>query len=199
MKGGIQQGATTHVHNMVVEAGKSGAARLRSAGTVIQNRANVMVNKAKEGTIEGAKLADKSITGAKNFFQIPQEGMALAGVGPVGKTREVFENTHAVENRVRDIVSRAQGVNLQGTGKDYKNYKDVEYTGTTKVNGEVRDTSRRVYQRIDIDYERVGPRTGKTNYQLMKSGRPPIWKDGTKIELHHLIQREPGSMVELPE
>ena len=40
--------------------------------------------------------------------------------------------------------------------------------------------------------------TGKTNYQLMKSGKTPFWKDGTKIELHHLIQREPGSMVELP-
>src|SRR5699024_12539210 len=68
-----------------------------------------------------------------------------------------------------------------------KNYKAVEYNGTTKINGEVRDTSRRVYQRLDIAYERVDPRTGKSNYQLMKSGRPPIWKDGTKIELHHLI------------
>ena len=35
VKGGIQQGATARVHNMVVEAGKSGAIRLRSAGTVI--------------------------------------------------------------------------------------------------------------------------------------------------------------------
>ncbi|MBG9654143.1 hypothetical protein ABE24_04070 [Cytobacillus firmus] len=86
----------------------------------------------------------------------------------------------------------------RGTGKEYKNYKAVGYNGTTKINGEVRDTSRRVFQRKDIDYERVDPKTGKTNYQLMKSGRPPIWKDGTKIELHHLIQREPGSMVELP-
>ncbi|MCP3742661.1 HNH/ENDO VII family nuclease [Rossellomorea sp. BNER] len=32
----------------------------------------------------------------------------------------------------------------------------------------------------------------------MKLGRQPIWQDGSKIELHHLIQREPGSMVELP-
>ena len=103
VKGGIQQGATTHVHNMVVEAGKSGAARLRSAGTVIQNRANIMVNKAKEGTIEGAKLADKAITGAKNFFQLPQEGLELAGIGHVGRTREVFENTHAVENGIREL------------------------------------------------------------------------------------------------
>ncbi len=86
----------------------------------------------------------------------------------------------------------------KGTGKEYKNYKDVEYTGTTKVNGEVRDISRRVFQRLDIDYMRIDPKTGMTNLQLMKKGRAPIWQDGTAIELHHLIQREPGSMVELP-
>ncbi|WP_347709291.1 HNH/ENDO VII family nuclease [Bacillus sp. FJAT-47783] len=97
-------------------------------------------------------------------------------------------------------MMKAEGVGGfgKGTEKEYKNYKAVEYTGTTKVNGEVRDISRRVFQRLDIDYKRVDPKTGKTNYQLMKSGKPPIWKDGTKIELHHLIQREPGSMVELP-
>ncbi|PAF23091.1 hypothetical protein CHH49_00580 [Terribacillus saccharophilus] len=87
---------------------------------------------------------------------------------------------------------------VKDAAKEYKNYKSVEYSGTTKINGEVRDTSRRVYQRIDIDFGRVDPKTGKSNYQLMKSGKPPIWRDGTKIELHHLIQREPGSMVELP-
>ncbi|MFK4476720.1 hypothetical protein ABH947_000903 [Bacillus sp. RC206] len=86
----------------------------------------------------------------------------------------------------------------KGTGKEYKNYKDVEYIGTTKVNGEVRDISRRVFQRLDIDYMRIDPKTGMTNLQLMKKGRAPIWQDGTAIELHHLIQREPGSMVELP-
>ncbi|WP_242314563.1 HNH/ENDO VII family nuclease [Bacillus cereus group sp. BfR-BA-01355] len=91
-----------------------------------------------------------------------------------------------------------EGSVAKGTGKEYKNYKDVEYTGTTKVNGEVRDISRRVFQRLDIDYMRIDPKTGMTNLQLMKKGRAPIWQDGTAIELHHLIQREPGSMVELP-
>ncbi|RFA37132.1 hypothetical protein CAI16_02785 [Virgibacillus dokdonensis] len=94
--------------------------------------------------------------------------------------------------------SGGKRVETKGTGKEYKNYKAVEYNGITTINGKVRDTSRRIYQRIDIDYKRRDPKTGKTNYQLMKKGRPPIWKDGTKIELHHLIQREPGSMVELP-
>ncbi|MFJ7973566.1 T7SS effector LXG polymorphic toxin [Psychrobacillus sp. NPDC096389] len=89
-------------------------------------------------------------------------------------------------------------VEAKGTGIEYKNYMDVEYTGTTKVNGEVRDISRRVFQRLDIDYKRIDLDSGMTNFQLMKKGRAPIWKDGTVIELHHLIQREPGSMVEIP-
>ena len=54
MKGGIQQGATTRVYNMVVEAGKNGAARLKSAGTVIQNRANMVINKVEKDIIEAA-------------------------------------------------------------------------------------------------------------------------------------------------
>ncbi|MRX54941.1 hypothetical protein HMPREF3291_24475 [Bacillus sp. HMSC76G11] len=87
---------------------------------------------------------------------------------------------------------------FKSTGKEYKNYKVVDFTGSTKVDGEIRDISRRVFQRIDIDYKRIDPNTGLTNLQLMKKGRAPIWQDGTVIELHHLIQREPGSMVEIP-
>ncbi|WP_245595280.1 hypothetical protein [Fictibacillus gelatini] len=72
----------------------------------------------------------------------------------------------------------------KGTGKDYKNYKAVDYTGKKKINGEERDISRRVFQRIDIDYKRIDPDTGMTNFQLMKKGRAPIWKDETVIEYH---------------
>ena len=113
----------------------------------------------------------------------------MAGVGNVsgGGQYSLKEAYQYMESKV-----------VKGTGKEYKNYKDVEYTGTTKVNGEVRDISRRVFQRLDIDYMRIDPKTGMTNLQLMKKGRAPIWQDGTAIELHHLIQREPGSMVELP-
>lgn len=110
------------------------------------------------------------------------------GVGKVSGDKESYLS----------MLSGGSGDVVKGTGKEYKNYKAVEYTGTTKVNGDERDISRRVFQRIDIDYKRIDPDTGMTNFQLMKKGRAPIWKDGTVIELHHLIQREPGSMVEIP-
>ncbi|WP_154992388.1 T7SS effector LXG polymorphic toxin [Priestia megaterium] len=78
------------------------------------------------------------------------------------------------------------------------NYTAVQYEGTTKVDGEVRDISRRVYQRSDINWNQVDSESGLTNLELMRKGRPPYWKDGTKIELHHSIQLEPGPMIELP-
>ncbi|SFH22139.1 Predicted ribonuclease, toxin component of the YeeF-YezG toxin-antitoxin module [Priestia megaterium] len=77
-------------------------------------------------------------------------------------------------------------------------YTAVQYEGTTKVDGEVRDISRRVYQRSDINWNQVDSESGLTNLELMRKGRPPYWKDGTKIELHHSIQLEPGPMIELP-
>ncbi|MGG1688411.1 T7SS effector LXG polymorphic toxin [Pseudalkalibacillus sp. NRS-1564] len=130
-------------------------------------------------------------------YQVPlRTDYALAGVGdiPHNTVRDMGKDARETFH----IISGKKDGSTKNKGKEYKNYKAVEYKGTTKINGKVKDTSRRVYQRIDIDYERVDPKTGKTNLQLMKSGRPPIWKDGTKIELHHLIQREPGAMVELP-
>ena len=74
----------------------------------------------------------------------------------------------------------------------------VNFVGSVKVDGETRDVSRRVYQRNDLDFEYVDPKTGKTNLQLMQSGRPPIGNDGKPIELHHVIQKESGPMVEAP-
>ena len=114
VKGGIQQGASTRVHNMVVEAGKSGATRLRSAGTVIQSRANMMINKAKEGTIEGAKLADKAITGAKNFDPSRIKVMETT-LGNKVIVHDPAENTHTFANKISDIINRNEGVYLGGT------------------------------------------------------------------------------------
>ncbi|WP_244275374.1 HNH/ENDO VII family nuclease [Oceanobacillus kimchii] len=134
-----------------------------------------------------ATVGEKAMAG---FFLLP--------IGKFGKAGKLVKEYNGFKVTSKGEVPAKKSGNSNNTGKDYKNYKDVEYTGTTKVNREIRDTSRRVYQRLDIVYERIDPKTGKSNYQLMKKGRPSIWKDGTKIELHHLIQKEPGSMVEIP-
>ena len=83
---------------------------------------------------------------------------------------------------------------------DYKKsrYSKNYYEGTTKVGGQINDISRTVYQRNDIDWNRVDPATGLTNKQLAQAGSAPYANDGTKMELHHLLQQEPGPMVEIP-
>jgi len=80
-----------------------------------------------------------------------------------------------------------------------KLYSPVEYKGTVKVSGKLVDVSRRVYQRSDIDFNYYDPISGMTNLERMKLGRPPFGMDESTIELHHLIQMESGTMVELLE
>ncbi|MDI3412499.1 HNH/ENDO VII family nuclease [Bacillus sonorensis] len=41
------------------------------------------------------------------------------------------------------------------------------------------------------------PNKNITNLELMKSGKAPIGEDGKPINLHHLIQKEPGTMLEI--
>ncbi|WP_405097385.1 HNH/ENDO VII family nuclease [Oceanobacillus sp. FSL H7-0719] len=83
-------------------------------------------------------------------------------------------------------------------------YTAVEVKGTVKVGGKEVDVSRRVYQiEIDKNYVPNNPKAlGKSNEELMKKGKSPyVVKDGveSKVELHHLIQKEPGGMVEIAE
>ncbi|RIW34308.1 hypothetical protein D3H55_10050 [Bacillus salacetis] len=83
-------------------------------------------------------------------------------------------------------------------------YTAVEVKGTVKVGGKKVDVSRRVYQiEIDKNYVPNNPKAlGKSNGELMKKGKSPyIVNDGveSKVELHHLIQKEPGGMVEIAE
>jgi len=81
----------------------------------------------------------------------------------------------------------------------YKHFTVVRYEGSVIIGGVERDVSRKVYQRHDIDFGYHDPDTGKTNHQLMKEGRAPIGNDGKPIELHHVIQKESGPIVEVRE
>ncbi|QEL84889.1 WXG100 family type VII secretion target [Bacillus mycoides] len=193
-------------------AGKAAVDGIKTASHKVKEGVNFVASTAKGFADKIGSLWNKGATTVKTTFLqgnekiqhavktlleykwIPGVGKAYVMPG-VGMVRETGQ--HSLKDAYQYMKSVGEKA-VKGTGKEYKNYKDVEYTGTTKVNGEVRDISRRVFQRLDIDYMRIDPKTGMTNLQLMKKGRAPIWQDGTAIELHHLIQREPGSMVELP-
>ncbi len=91
--------------------------------------------------------------------------------------------------------------NTAGTSNDSASriFTRVRFEGSVKVNGVVRDVSRRVYQRNDIDFKYRDPETGKTNLQLMQAGKAPIGNDGNPVQLHHVLQKESGPMAEVRE
>lgn len=65
-------------------------------------------------------------------------------------------------------------------------------------NKEVNFNGNRVFQRNDlIDTNKIDPKTGLTNLELMKSGRAPKGPDGKPVNLHHLTQRHDGGIAEV--
>ena len=132
---GVQKGVTS-VKNLAETATNFGAARLKSAGTVIQNRANMVINKAKEGTIEGAKLADKAITVAKNLDPRRIKVMETT-LGNKVIVHDPAENTHTFANKISDIINRNEGVNLKGAGEGSitKEVKEIDF-GKNIIKGE---------------------------------------------------------------
>lgn len=118
---------------------------------------------------------------------------SLTGIATYGTLSEA-------ELEVVNNVKRPQQLgNVGESGSSTKLYSPVEYKGSVKVNGEVRDVSRRVYQRNDIDINYYDEVTGLTNLERMQAGKPPIGSDGKPIQLYHILQGESGPMVEIRE
>ncbi|APM41165.1 hypothetical protein BS101_02520 [Clostridium kluyveri] len=121
----------------------------------------------------------------------------------------------SAHNFSEDLFSLIKGEGNKGAGKPSSklvgeeldlpwlsdNYRAVDVSSTVKVGGEVRDVSRRVYQRTDIDWDYISSHPdalGRSNRELAKQGNAPFHTDDARIELHHLTQTEPGGMVEIP-
>ena len=108
-------------------------------------------------------------------------------------------DSNALNEEVAEVEEQGYVEKETAENDNTKKYRAVEYKGTVKVDGEVRDVSRRVYQRKDVDIDYYDAHTGLTNLERMKSGKPPIGLDGNPIQLHHTIQKEIGPMVEIQE
>ncbi|MEH7085950.1 hypothetical protein V7139_24880 [Neobacillus drentensis] len=111
VKGSIHQGMT-HIDNMVKTAGQQSVTRLKSASSAIIDTTNVMKNKIAKDTLEAGRLVDSAITQVKNITPSRRMGLSIDDAGDVGKVRIPVENTHAVENKLKDVLSRIDGVNL---------------------------------------------------------------------------------------
>ncbi|WP_339213346.1 T7SS effector LXG polymorphic toxin [Solibacillus sp. FSL W8-0372] len=123
-------------------------------------------------------LTDKNASGL-------DKGIALASFIPVGK---VLKIPKAIDKIVDSNVDEVVG---KGTSKA----KNFEFR--SKVYSPVEYQGRRVYQRNDIDWNMVDPDKGLTNLERAQMGWAPLGKDGKAINLHHILQQEPGPMLEI--
>ncbi|WP_436334944.1 T7SS effector LXG polymorphic toxin [Bacillus velezensis] len=176
-----------------------------AAVAVVGTKGAGAVNKADAAgkVINKAGQAGKKIKDVKIADLLPYNSkydLALSGDVPYNVVdsqnlkNELFINAKKLDETRKPFTG--QKVNVPWLNKE--KYEAYEIDGKVKVKGQPRDVSRRVYTMKDIDLNQKN-RKGLTNLQLMKNGNAPFAKDGTQINLHHLIQEEPGNMLEIPE
>ncbi|MGM0859878.1 MAG: T7SS effector LXG polymorphic toxin [Bacillota bacterium] len=178
--------------------GSVAAAIVGTKGAGAINKADAagkVINKASQA---GKKLKDVKLPDLLPYN--PKYKLALADNVPYNVVdspnfkKELLTNAKKLDETRKPFTG--QEINLPWLNKE--KYGAFEVKGKVKASGKTKDVSRRVYTLKDIDVNRIDAQSGKTNLQLMKKGDAPFANDGTKINLHHLIQEEPGTMVEIP-
>ncbi|MED1015425.1 T7SS effector LXG polymorphic toxin [Bacillus atrophaeus] len=178
--------------------GSVAAAVVGTKGAGAINKADAagkVINKASQA---GKKLKDVKLPDLLPYN--PKYKLALADNVPYNVVdsqnlkKELLTNAKKLDESRKPFTG--QEINLPWLNKE--KYGAFEVKGKVKASGKTKDVSRRVYTLKDIDVNRIDAQSGKTNLQLMKKGDAPFANDGTKINLHHLIQEEPGTMVEIP-
>ncbi|MGG1405448.1 HNH/ENDO VII family nuclease, partial [Bacillus velezensis] len=176
-----------------------------AAVAVVGTKGAGAVNKADAAgkVINKAGQAGKKIKDVKLPELLPYNSkydLALSGDVPYNVV-----DSQNLKNQLLTNAKKLDESRKPFTGKELtlpwlnkEKYGAFEVKGKVKASGKTKDVSRRVYTLKDIDINKVDTESGKTNLQLMKKGDAPFANDGTKINLHHLIQEEPGTMVEIP-
>ena len=170
--------------------GTKGAGAINKA-----DAAGKVINKASQA---GKKIKDVKIPDLLPYN--PKYDFAMAGGVPYNVVdsqslkNELLTNAKKIPDGTRKPFT---GQKISPPWLNKEKYEAYEIKGKVKAKGKVKDVSRRVYTMKDID---INQKTefGVTNLQLMKNGNAPYAKDGTQINLHHLIQEEPGPMLEIP-
>ncbi|MBU5264991.1 ribonuclease YeeF family protein [Bacillus atrophaeus] len=168
----------------------------KGAGAINKgDAAGKVINKASQA---GKKIKDVKIPDLLPYN--PKYDLAMAG----GVPYNVVDSQNLKNKLLTNAKKLPDGSRKPFTGQkinppwlNKEKYEAYEIEGKVKAKGKVKDVSRRVYTMKDIDINQKN-RKGLTNLQLMKNGNAPFAKDGTQINLHHLIQEEPGPMLEIP-
>ncbi|MDO7346551.1 LXG family T7SS effector ribonuclease toxin YobL [Bacillus stercoris] len=170
--------------------GTKGAGAINKA-----DAAGKVINKASQA---GKKIKDVKIPDLlpynPKYKLAPADNVPYNVVDSQNLKNELLTNAKKIPDGTRKPFT---GQKISPPWLNKEKYEAYEIEGKVKAKGKVKDVSRRVYTMKDID---INQKTefGVTNLQLMKNGNAPYAKDGTQINLHHLIQEEPGPMLEIP-
>ncbi|QTN00538.1 hypothetical protein ERJ70_15285 [Sediminibacillus dalangtanensis] len=106
-----------HVGDMITTAGRQSTARLKSAGAAMKDRAI-------RDAISAGKAADSMVTSAKNITSTRN----VVAMDELGKVHMPAENTHFFENKVKDTLSKTEGMGVgSGTSSNLKFKNAGEY------------------------------------------------------------------------
>ncbi|WNS43284.1 HNH/ENDO VII family nuclease [Paenibacillus sp. MMS20-IR301] len=175
----------------VVTLGEAGAIKSAIKGAIQTTEKAITKNLVVKATVKDAVEVGNKVT---------QQG--LKETGQVLKKETLSGSSGGVGNgKLKPTKLTSDKIQLDSLPDKYT---AVEVTGSVKVAGQDVDVSRRVYQiEIDKNYVPKDPAAiVQSNKELMSKGKSPyVVKDGveSKVELHHLIQKEPGNMVEIAE
>ena len=147
---------------------------------------------------------------AKVFQDCTQPGaLGIACKRLPGWFPEIFKRPvqHCLKDlgeTVGDLAGSAVG---GGVGYTDIGLAVVEACAFNKLNADIIDSGN--WRQVDwngravwkndslIDLDRVDPKSGLTSRELMRAGRPPVGPDGKQLELHHMLQEEPGPLAEV--
>nr|WP_051290368.1 HNH/ENDO VII family nuclease [Bacillus sp. NSP9.1] len=191
----------------VSKAGKIGkaGAKVKAVTKKATSKTMKVSKEALEKSVASFKQSMQRVASKIKGIQIhnpfePQ--VEFAGIGKVPYNvlngEKIKEKFIQFAKKVSDLSRKpftGKNINLPWLNKE--RYGVTEVKGHVKVKGKTKDVGRRVYTWNDIDINQKNE-FGVTNLELMKKGSAPYAKDGTQINLHHLIQEEKGTMIEIP-
>lgn len=142
--------------------------------------------------------------GERNFIPYLYQGQYIDGETGLAYNRFRYYDPESGNYISQDPLSlNGNNPTLYGYVKDPNSWVDIfglslfnPITWTAPGSGSGTGNNYIVYQQ-DIDWDRIDPKTGKTNLELASNGRAPIGADGKSINLHHSKQQGHGPLFEL--
>ncbi|MBR8841279.1 MULTISPECIES: HNH/ENDO VII family nuclease [unclassified Pseudoalteromonas] len=112
-----------------------------------------------------------------------------------GTTEKVqLDRIRKLDTSIRDVKKINHGPSIRITAEKHRTSSRLN---TRQWKHKTMFDGRLVHQRNDLFDINKKDLNGLTNLERMMKGRPPIGFDGEPVNLHHLIQKEPGTIAEV--